>query len=55
MADDGVPTVDAVLMSLRTVTDDGHRGGLDEVITAFGFDRSEVELEFEAEGATGTA
>lgn len=55
MTDDGVPTLDAVLMLLRTATDTGHRTGLDEVIAAFGFNRSELELELEAEGATGTA
>lgn len=42
----------ALLLS-RAATDSGHRIGLDEAITAFGFDRTELEAELDADLAAG--
>jgi antitoxin (DNA-binding transcriptional repressor) of toxin-antitoxin stability system len=42
----------ALLLS-RAATDNGHRTGLDEVLTAFGFDRAELEAELDADLAAG--
>lgn len=42
----------ALLLS-RAATDTGHRTGLDEAITAFGFDRAELEAELDADIAAG--
>lgn len=43
----------AVLVLSRAATDSGNRTSLDEVISAFGFDRAELEEELEAERAAG--
>ena len=43
----------AALVLSRAATDTGNRTSLDDVITAFGFDRAELEEEFEAEQAAG--
>ena len=42
----------ALLLS-RVATDSGRRTGLDEVLTAFGFDRTELEAELAADLAAG--
>jgi prevent-host-death family protein len=39
----------AALVLARAASDDGRRTDLDEVITALGFDRSELESELDAE------
>ncbi len=39
----------AALVLSRAATDNGNRSSLDEVITAFGFDRDELEAELDAE------
>lgn len=43
----------AVLALARELTDTGDRAGLDDTITAFGFDRAELEAELDADIATG--
>lgn len=43
----------AVLVLSRAATDSGTRTSFDEVISAFGFDRAELEEELEAERAAG--
>jgi prevent-host-death family protein len=42
----------ALLLS-RAATDSGRRTGLDEVLTAFGFDRAELEAELDTDLAAG--
>lgn len=44
---------EAVLLLSRAATDTGHRTALDEVLTAFGFDRAELEAELDADLAAG--
>lgn len=39
----------AALVLTRAATDSGNRSSLDEVISAFGFDRAELEAELDAE------
>lgn len=43
----------AALVLSRAATDDGHRADLDEVITAFGFTREELQQERINEAAAG--
>lgn len=43
----------AALVLSRLATDDGRRTDLDDVITAFGFDRADLEAELDADGAAG--
>jgi len=43
----------AALVLARAATDDGTRIALDDVITAFGFDKDELETELDAEIAAG--
>ena len=43
----------AALVLARMATDSGERTPLDDVIAAFGFDRSELEAELDAEIAAG--
>jgi antitoxin (DNA-binding transcriptional repressor) of toxin-antitoxin stability system len=45
----------AALILSRAATDTGNRTSLDEVISAFGFDRAELEGELEADQAAGFA
>jgi prevent-host-death family protein len=40
---------DLALITARVLTDDGTRVSLDDAIRAFGFDRSELEAELDAE------
>jgi len=44
---------DAALVVVRASTDTGVRGSLDDTITAFGFDRAELEAELDADLAAG--
>jgi prevent-host-death family protein len=44
---------DAALVLVRAATDSGVRGSLDETISAFGFDRAELEAELDADLAAG--
>jgi prevent-host-death family protein len=44
---------DAALVIVRAATDTGVRVTLDEVISAFGFDRAELAAELEVDLATG--
>ena len=44
---------DAALALVRAATDDGARTSLDEAIAAFGFSRSELEAELDADLAAG--
>ncbi|MCL2849938.1 MAG: type II toxin-antitoxin system Phd/YefM family antitoxin [Micrococcales bacterium] len=44
---------DAALVVIRAATDTGLRGLLDDTITAFGFDRAELEAELDADLAAG--
>jgi prevent-host-death family protein len=44
---------DVALVLTRAATDTGARVGLDEAITAFGFDRAELEAELDADLAAG--
>ncbi len=45
----------AALVLTRLATDSGHRTDLDDAMTAFGFDRSELEAELCADLAAGRA
>jgi prevent-host-death family protein len=45
---------EAALLLSRAATDTGNRTDLDEVLTAFGFDRAELEAELEADLAAAT-
>lgn len=44
---------DTALVLARAATDSGERIGLDEVITAFGYDRADLEAELDADLAAG--
>jgi prevent-host-death family protein len=44
---------EAALILSRAATDTGHRTELDEALTAFGFDRAELEAELDADLAAG--
>jgi prevent-host-death family protein len=44
---------DIALILTRAATDTGARSGLDEVITAFGYDRATLEAELDADLAAG--
>jgi hypothetical protein len=44
---------DIALILTRAATDTGTRVGLDEVITAFGYDRAALEAELDADLAAG--
>jgi prevent-host-death family protein len=44
---------DLTLILARSATDDGSRTSLDDAITAFGFDRSSLEAELDADLAAG--
>ncbi|MCL2455833.1 MAG: type II toxin-antitoxin system prevent-host-death family antitoxin [Micrococcales bacterium] len=44
---------DAALVIVRAASDAGVRGSLDDTITAFGFDRAQLEAELEADLAAG--
>lgn len=41
----------AALVLTRAATDNGNRSSLDDVISAFGFDRAELEAELHASGS----
>ena len=43
----------AALVLARELTDSGHRTDLDDAIAAFGFDRSQLEAELDADIAAG--
>jgi antitoxin (DNA-binding transcriptional repressor) of toxin-antitoxin stability system len=43
----------AALVLTRLATDDGRRTDLDDAIAAFGFDRTELEAELDADQAAG--
>lgn len=44
---------DAALVIVRAATDSGVRGSLDEAISAFGFNRADLEAELDADLAAG--
>ena len=50
---DNEQLLEAVLVLARLATDSGGRTDLDDAITAFGFDRSVLEAELEAEIRAG--